>query len=45
MRRLSTFPATLTQLDLFVSAGGDIATRDAQDLMAWPFFSLAKPNG
>jgi plasmid replication initiation protein len=29
-------------LDLFVSAGGDIAARDAQDLMAWPFFSLAK---
>jgi plasmid replication initiation protein len=22
--------------------GGDIAARDAQDLMAWPFFSLAK---
>ncbi|PKP95821.1 MAG: RepA replication protein [Alphaproteobacteria bacterium HGW-Alphaproteobacteria-14] len=30
------------QLDLFVGAGGDIAARDAQDLMAWPFFSLAK---
>ena len=42
MRRLSTFPANPAQLDLFVSAGGDIAARDAQDLMAWPFFSLAK---
>ena len=30
------------QLDLFCSIPGDIAPRDAQDLMAWPFFSLAK---
>ncbi|MBB4096220.1 replication initiator protein A [Ochrobactrum pecoris] len=30
------------QLELFRPCGGDIATRDAQDLMAWPFFSLAK---
>lgn len=30
------------QLDLFVGAGSAIAVRDAQDLMAWPFFSLAK---
>ncbi|MGC4251148.1 MAG: RepA replication protein, partial [Sphingobium sp.] len=30
------------QLALFPSLGGDIAPRDAQDLMAWPFFSLAK---
>ena len=30
------------QLELFRSIGGDIAPRDAQDLMAWPFFSLAK---
>jgi plasmid replication initiation protein len=42
MPRLSHFPAENRQLDLFVSAGGDIAARDAQDLMAWPFFSLAK---
>ncbi len=42
MSRLSHFPAENRQLDLFVSAGGDIAARDAQDLMAWPFFSLAK---
>lgn len=31
-----------TQLDLFRSIPGDIAVRDAQDLMSWPFFSLAK---
>lgn len=31
-----------TQLELFRSVPGDIAPRDAQDLMAWPFFSLAK---
>lgn len=30
------------QLELFRPCGGDIAARDAQDLMAWPFFSLAK---
>jgi plasmid replication initiation protein len=42
MSRLSHFPPESRQLDLFVSAGGDIAARDAQDLMAWPFFSLAK---
>jgi plasmid replication initiation protein len=42
VRRISAFPAKPAQLDLFVSQGGDIAARDAQDLMAWPFFSLAK---
>ena len=31
-----------TQLELFRSVPGDLAPRDAQDLMAWPFFSLAK---
>jgi len=30
------------QLELFRALPGDIATRDAQDLMAYPFFSLAK---
>ncbi|ASP73313.1 RepA replication protein [Sinorhizobium meliloti] len=30
------------QLELFQARGGDIAARDAQDLMSWPFFSLAK---
>jgi len=42
MRRISAFTGSESQLELFVSAGGDIAARDAQDLMAWPFFSLAK---
>ena len=42
MRRASAFPASNQQLDLFVGYGSDIAARDAQDLMAWPFFSLAK---
>ncbi len=42
MHRASAFPASSQQLDLLVSVGGDIAARDAQDLMAWPFFSLAK---
>lgn len=39
--RLSS-PTSRTQLELFRSVPGDIAPRDAQDLMAWPFFSLAK---
>ncbi len=30
------------QLDLFRALAGDLAPRDAQDLMAYPFFSLAK---
>ena len=30
------------QLDLFHAIPGELAPRDAQDLMAWPFFSLAK---
>ncbi|WP_024342631.1 replication initiator protein A [Bradyrhizobium japonicum] len=30
------------QLDLFRTLPGDLAPRDAQDLMAYPFFSLAK---
>ena len=30
------------QLDLFRALSGDLAPRDAQDLMAYPFFSLAK---
>ncbi|MCC6827439.1 MAG: replication initiator protein A [Novosphingobium sp.] len=34
--------AERAQLALFPSLGYDIAPRDAQDLMAWPFFSLAK---
>ena len=42
MRRPSAFAGSDGQLDLFVGAGSSIAARDAQDLMAWPFFSLAK---
>ncbi|MBV2183325.1 MAG: replication initiator protein A [Rhizobium sp.] len=42
MRRVSAFSGSESQLDLFVSGGGEIAARDAQDLMTWPFFSLAK---
>jgi plasmid replication initiation protein len=30
------------QLELFRAVPGDLAPRDAQDLMAYPFFSLAK---
>lgn len=30
------------QLELFRARSGGIAARDAQDLMSWPFFSLAK---
>ncbi len=35
-------PAHNEQLDLFRALPGDMAPRDAQDLMAHPFFSLAK---
>ncbi|HWU72092.1 MAG TPA: replication initiator protein A [Sphingomonas sp.] len=38
----AALPGERAQLDLFRSIGCDIAPRDAQDLMAWPFFSLAK---
>ena len=34
--------AERAQLDLFRALPGDLAPRDAQDLMAYPFFSLAK---
>lgn len=30
------------QLELFRARSGDIAPRDAQDLMSWPFFALGK---
>lgn len=33
---------TREQLDLFRALPGDMAPRDSQDLMAYPFFSLAK---
>lgn len=32
------------QLELFRALPGDLAPRDAQDLMAYPFFSLADPH-
>ena len=32
------------QLELFRALPGDLAARDAQDLMAYPFFSLAKTH-
>src|SRR6266481_7607308 len=40
MRRRHT--SEREQLDLFCALPGDLAARDAQDLMAYPFFSLAK---
>ena len=40
MRRSHT--SEREQLDLFRALPGDLAPRDAQDLMAYPFFSLAK---
>jgi len=41
-QRLRSRGSERAQLDLFQSIPGDIAPRDAQDLMARPFFSLAK---
>jgi plasmid replication initiation protein len=35
-------PSSGGQLDLFRALPGEFAARDAQDLMTWPFFSLAK---
>jgi len=32
------------QLDLFRALPGELAPRDAQDLMAYPFFSLSKSH-
>ena len=42
MTARTTFASAAQQLDLFVGTSAAIAARDAQDLMAWPFFSLAK---
>lgn len=41
-RPLAAMTSERRQLDLFRSVPGDLAPRDAQDLMAWPFFSLGK---
>ena len=35
-------PAERQRLPLFQALPGDMAPRDAQDLMSWPFFSLSK---
>jgi plasmid replication initiation protein len=40
MRRKPT--SERDQLELFRALPGDLAARDSQDLMAYPFFSLAK---
>jgi plasmid replication initiation protein len=37
-----TFRGERDQLELFRTLRGDLAPRDAQDLMAYPFFSLSK---
>jgi plasmid replication initiation protein len=37
-------PSEREQLELFRALPGDLAPRDAQDLMAYPFFSLAKSH-
>lgn len=42
MRKQTGHSVERTQLELFRSVPGDLAPRDAQDLMTWPFFSLAK---
>ena len=42
MPPLGARPTGGEQLDLFRALPGDLAPRDAQDLMAYPFFSLAK---
>ena len=41
--RLQSLPER-GQLDLFRTIPGDVAPRDAQDLMAYPFFSLSKTH-
>jgi plasmid replication initiation protein len=38
------FRSEREQLQLFRALPGDLAPRDAQDLMAYPFFSLAKTH-
>jgi len=39
-----TFRSERDQLELFRALPGDLAPRDAQDLMAYPFFSLSKSH-
>ena len=44
MSRSRTFRGERDQLELFRALPGDFAPRDAQDLMAYPFFSLSKSH-
>jgi plasmid replication initiation protein len=44
MAGAKTFRSERDQLELFRALPGDLAPRDAQDLMAYPFFSLAKSH-
>jgi plasmid replication initiation protein len=44
MHRSGIFRSERDQLELFRALPGDLAPRDAQDLMAYPFFSLAKSH-
>src|SRR5215472_15925377 len=44
MAGAKTFRSERDQLELFRALSGDLAPRDAQDLMAYPFFSLAKTH-
>src|ERR1700730_14281235 len=39
-----TFRSERDQLEMFCALPGDLAPRDAQDLMAYPFFSLSKSH-
>src|SRR5215471_16805224 len=44
MAGAKTFWSERDQLELFRALPGDLAPRDAQDLMAYPFFSLSKSH-
>ncbi|WP_227287652.1 replication initiator protein A [Boseongicola sp. H5] len=44
MSRTNQTPSERAQLELFRAAASDPAPRDAQDLMAYPFFSLSKSH-
>lgn len=44
MMRKQPTQSERSQLELFHASGTDLAPRDAQDLMAYPFFSLSKSH-
>jgi plasmid replication initiation protein len=44
MAGAKTFQSERDQLEVFRALPGDLAPRDAQDLMAYPFFSLSKSH-